>query len=242
MNTDKKITIIDFLEVSQDFHWATMKHYVLWFTGKTNRHHRTEYVLPKLAKRYANQKTRKNSLFAMKHGKQLIYSCPRRIRNQDIFLKVDHGLGCTETMVRLHRSDLEADVVPERKFFGCGSVPDFGMKYKSGQMLLIEFTTRHNFSMTNSVIEKIAAYRNNLSTISNRFNASPIILFVVDVPRVKIQTYIEERKPISLPIFFVDTETFNSIEIGSQLAAPIYLWGEDGLSYPLATNDQHSND
>jgi hypothetical protein len=48
-------------------------------------------------------------------------------------------------------------------------------------------------------------------------------------------------KPIGLPAFFCDTEMFCRVGIGQQLIAPIYVWGEDGFSYPLVNNAQSTH-
>jgi hypothetical protein len=58
------------------------------------------------------------------------------------------------------------------------------------------------------------------------------------VPREKVQKFVWEIIPIGLPVFFTDFETFKSVPIGEQLSAPIYIWGEDGKTYPLTQNAQ----
>jgi len=41
-----------FLEAAQVFHWATKRHFQLWFTGRqAKRHRRTEVVLRRLSER-----------------------------------------------------------------------------------------------------------------------------------------------------------------------------------------------
>ena len=236
----KKATLsqLKYLEVSQLFHWATKEHYIIWFTGTPNRHRRTEVILPRLVKNYDNPKTRARSLFSTNFGKRLVYACPRRVRNPDIIYLIAHGLGCTECMVRLWRSNMESLVIPERKFFGCRSIPDVGIKFPNGKMILVEYSSNDNFHKYNNLKNKLTSYKNNLSIINNRFNTESIIIFVIDVPREKVQKFVWDIMPIGLPVFFTDFETFKSVPIGEQLSAPIYIWGEDGKTYPLTQNAQ----
>jgi hypothetical protein len=217
-----------YLQAAQVFHWATQDHFTLWFTGSTKRYRRTEAVLPRLVK--------KGSLVATKYGKKMVYACPRRVRQPGFFLKVDHGLGCTEGLIRFWWSDMRAEIIEERFFYGCGSVPEWGLRYESKKMILFEYCTADNFNRTNVIKSKLAAYQNNLETINRRFKVDSIIIFVCDVPRDKITKLVLDNKPIGLPAFFTDTEMFTRISIGKQLEAPIYIWGEDGLAYPLVNH------
>ena len=217
-----------YLEVAQVFHWATQDHFTMWFTGSTQRSKRTEAILPRLVK--------KGSLVSTKHGKKLVYACPRRVRRPGFFLKVDHGLGCTEGLVRFWWSDMKAEIIQERFFYGCGSVPEWGLRYNSGKMILYEYCTADNFSRRNVMKGKLASYRNNLESINKRFNRECIIIFVCDVPRDKVLNFVMNEKPAGLPVFFTDYEMFKRIGIGSQLIAPIYIWGEDGLAYSLVNH------
>lgn len=222
-----------YLEAAQLFHWATKEHYAIWFTGSAERHRRTETVLSRLAKKWADPATRGRSLFATRYGKRLIYTCPRRVRNPDILHKIDHGLGCTETLVRFWRSDMTAAVIEERFFHKCGSIPDLGLKYPNGKMILVEFSSNSNFQHYNVIKNKLSAYKHYLWSINEKFTASSILIFVIDVPREKVQKFVWETMPVGLPVFFTDFETFKSVPIGNQLSAPIYIWGEDGKTYPL---------
>jgi hypothetical protein len=224
-----------YLEVSQWFHWATKEHYVMWFTGSTERHRRTEVVLPRLVKKYENPKTRNRSLYATKYGKRLIYICPRKKRKGDILYKIDHGLGCTECMVRFYRANTTSKIIEERKFFGCGSIPDFGIQY-SKATLLVEYSSRDNFYQHNVIKNKLSAYRHNLWKIEERFKTNGIIIFVIDIPRERLERFIGEMKPIDLPVFFVDFESFKSVDLGKQLSAEIYYFGGDGSIGPLTDN------
>lgn len=230
MGTNSSITISQkrYLAASQVFHWATQEHFTLWFTGSNKRSKRTEVILPRLVN--------KGLLITTKCGKKMVYACPRRARRPGHFLKVEHGLGCTEGLIRFWWSDMQAEIIEERFFYGCGKVPEWGLRYDSGKMILFEYATRQNFYHTNGVKAALAAYRNHLQTINERFSRESMIVFVCDIPRDGILKFVLDSKPVGLPVFFTDTEMFNRVAIGQQLTAPIYIWGEDGLSYPLVSH------
>jgi hypothetical protein len=233
----------EYLEAAQVFHWATKENYVMWFTGSTERHHRTEAILPRLAKNHANKEMRNRSLYSTPYGKRLIYICPRKKRKSSKLYKVDHGLACTDCMVRFARSigepvqDMAKKVVEERLYRGCGCIPDFGVWYQK-KMLLVEYSTEDNFEQHNVIKEKLAAYRSHLYMINEKFNTTCILVFVIDITRRKLEQFVKEEMPIGLPAFFTDYTTFKTVPIGKQLSAPIYIWGEDGKTYPLTENAQ----
>jgi hypothetical protein len=240
--TKASISQQKYLEASQLFHWATIDHFNIWLYGSPERSRRSEVILPLLSRKWDNPDTRKRSLFSTTFGKRKVYTCPRRVTRYTselgITLKIAHGLGVTECLVRLWRSNMKATVIEERFFYGskCGSIPDIGLKYPSGKMILVEFTTKSNFERWGNIKNKLSHYRSNLWRIDEKFSSSSIILFVVDIPRDKLQKYLMEITPAGLPVFFVDFDSFTSIPIGEQLSAPIYIWGEDGNSYPLTKN------
>jgi hypothetical protein len=133
---------------------------------------------------------------------------------------------------------MQAEIIEERFFYGCGSVPEWGLRYPSGKMILFEYSTEDNFSRQYVMFGKLNAYKNHLETINRRFDSSGIVVFVCDVPKPKLETLIDRVRPTSLPIFFTDMDTFQSVPISQQLTAPIYLWGEDGKTYPLVQHAQ----
>src|SRR5215216_1648852 len=175
----------DALEV---FHWATKRHFQLWFTGTShNRHRRTESVLCRLAK---NREAR-----AVRYGSGLIYSL-RRKRSEEFrgLEKVAHGLACTECLVRVYRSRLDGEVIAEKFFAGPGSVPEWGIRYPDGKMLLFEFGTKHNFYFSGMMRGKLSAYELNLEKIEEKFQAKAVVLFVLDVPRSAVERYVGALK------------------------------------------------
>ena len=146
-----------YIEASQVFHWATKRHFQLWFTGEeSKRHRRTESVLKRLSKR--------GKLRSILYGRKMIYAAPKNVKGEvlDEFYglsKVVHGLACTEGLVRFYRSRMDGVVVAERFFYGCGSVPEWGIIYPEGKMLLFEFSTKHNFLFTGKMKGKLQAYK-----------------------------------------------------------------------------------
>jgi hypothetical protein len=207
-----------FKDAAQVFHWATKRHFELWFTGAApKRHRRTEMVLKKLVD--------KGRLRAIRYGRQLIYSLPRK----GSLALVRHGLACTECLVRFYRSSLDSTVIPERFFRGMGSVPDGGILFRNGKILLLEFCTRDNFLFSGLIRAKLAAYDKNISKIEVKFNAEAIVVFVADVGPHELKVDLQGSHG---PYYFTDYETFLKVPIGQQLSAPIYLW-TDGKTYPL---------
>ena len=245
--TRNTIPINWYLDVAEVFHWAAMPHYALWFTGNSQRHRRTETVLKRLVK---NGKLR-----AIRYDKRLIYSVPRRVRgkrNDELWglSKVAHGLACTECLVRIWRSRMDGEVIAERFFYSLGSVPEWGIRYPNGKMILLEFCTKSNFLFSGMMKAKLSAYQINLEKIEEKFEAKAIVLFVIDVPRTTVERFVGslrredgsvaddasalyggDRFPLN-PFFFTDYETFLKVSLGEALKAPIYFW-TDGKEYSL---------
>jgi hypothetical protein len=229
-----------FLEAASVFHWATKRHFLLWFTGKeAKRDRRTEIVLRRLSMR--------GKLRAIRYGKKLIYALPRKTKGESGLGKVVHGLSCTECLVRIFRSKMECEVIPERFFFGMGAVPEWGIIYPNRKMILFEFCTKHNFYFSGNLRGKYRAYAEHLSDIEERFKAQAIVLFVCDVHRSAVerevgsvadgeQSALYDGGSPRAPFYFCDYETFLRVPIGNQLDAKIYFY-TDGNVYPLRKND-----
>jgi len=212
----------DYLTTASVFHWATKEHYTAWFTGSFERHKRTEVVLPRLVKR--------GKLKSVTIGNRILYCIPRKCKGRTLY--IEHGLGCTEGLVRIWRSDMNSMIIPERFFQGFGNVPEWGIKYQNGKLLLYEFCTKGNFEKPGLVKGKINRYRDSLLAIGGKFEGEGIVLLVADVPRQAVKNYVEKSIPEG-PFLFTDYQTFKSIPIGENLKAPIYIWGENGQEYPL---------
>ncbi|MCI0529403.1 MAG: hypothetical protein L0Y56_18340, partial [Nitrospira sp.] len=140
----------------------------------------------------------------MNFGKRLVYTVPRRTKGKRPVLlkekvgyepkvseaaisgrnKIVHGLACTECLVRFWRSRMDGEIIAERYFYRLGAVPEWGIRYPNGKLLLFEFCTESNFLHSNMVKGKINAYKRYLEKIEEKFQAKAIVLFVLDVPRV----------------------------------------------------------
>ena len=207
---------------AQVFHWATKRHFLLWFTGEEpKRDRRVEKVLRRLsvAKR----------LRAVRYGNKLIYAVPRKTKGFD-GSNVYHGLSCTECLVRCFRSDTNCEVIPEKLFRGFGCVPEWGIRYPNGSILLLEFCTKDNFYFSGNMRGKLEAYKENIWRIEEEFQAEGVVLFVIDIPRDAVKRFVENTDDDYL--FFTDYETFLKAPIGKQLQEPIYIW-VDGKEYGL---------
>jgi hypothetical protein len=123
-----------------------------------------------------------------------------------------------------------------------GAVPEWGIVYPNGTMLLCEFCTKDNFLFSGNVAGKLGAYTRNLGRIENRFGAKALVVFVVDVKQEILSRFLRSQSGNSGPYFFCDYETFLKLPIGTALTEPIYLWSYDGKLYPLAKNVQFEND
>src|SRR6185503_11171656 len=264
--TRHTIPIDRYIEAAQVFHWFTKEHIILWFLGFLKRHRRTESVLLKLV--------RKGRLRSVKYGKGLVYTVPRRVKGKLPVLlkeklgyepkrteaaiagrnKLVHGLGCTECLIRFYRSRTDGEIIAERFFYKLGAVPEWGIRYPNGKLLILEFCTENNFLHSNMMKGKINVYKQHLENIEAKFQAKAIVLFVMDVPRVKVEGFVGalrrevgsvaddvsalhggDRFPLN-PFWFTDYQTFLGVPIGQQLAVPIYFW-IDGKEYPLKKND-----
>ena len=206
-----------YLEVAQNFHWAGREHYQLWFTGSLKRHKRTEVMLPRLVK--------KGKLKAYRFENRLVYTVPRRDKTNTYYLKIDHGLACTEGLVRIWRSNMEGKIISEKEFRGMGVVPEWGITSPEGKTLLFEFCTQDNFNRTTLIKNKIYRYKKFLMD-------SQIVLFVIDVSKDKVKRFVDRYLPGD-QFLFTDYERFLEVPIGQQLQAPIYIWGKDGSENPL---------
>lgn len=263
----KTIPISRYEEAAQVFHWATKEHYMLWLTGCLNRHRRTESVLHKLVQ--------KGRLRCVRFGKRLVYTVPRRTKSKIPELvkdtsaykagesekaviganKIIHGLACTESLVRFWLSRKDGEIIAERYFYGLGAVPEWGIRYPNGKMLLFEFCTESNFLFSNNMKGKLSAYKRHLGDIENKFQARGLILFVLDISREKVERFVGSLgsgagsvadgdqsalysggySPVA-PCFFVDYESFLKVPIGKQMFESIYFWSLDGRVYPLSKN------
>ena len=229
-------------------HWFDKRQIMLAIHGiAQKRHRRTEIDLRRLSER--------KKLRVARYTKKLVYELPRKTKKFDEFegmSKIYHGLACTECLIRFYRSRMEGEIIAERFFRGCGSVPEWGIRYPNKMMLLCEFSTKSNFLYTELMNGKLNAYIRNLPMIEEKFRAKAIVAFVIDVPRPMVERFVGTLKrdvgsvadgdlsalyggdsfPLT-PFFFTDYETFLKVPLGKQLYEPIYFWSYDGKTYPL---------
>lgn len=218
----------NYLKVAQVFHWATRDHFAIWYTGKPGRHKRTEVMLPRLVK--------KKLLTCTRYKKSIIYSVPRinrkRIEGLQFYPLFEHGLGCTEGLVRFRRADPTGIIIPERELRGYGVVPEWGMLWNKG-LLLFEFCTEDNWRRRSLITGKLTRYKRAIFKFEAKFSAEAAVLFVADVNRWDVDRFVQKVMPTSKNFFFTDYQTFLKTPIGEQLIDPIYIWGMDAWPYPL---------
>ena len=208
------------------FHWATKEHYMLWFYGRVGRSKRIEVLLPRLVEQ--------GKLVARRHGKRLIYSIPRKglKKYRDLYQpNIAHELACTEGLVRIMLSKPDCEVIPTGRFFGFGVVPEWGIRYPSGKLLLYEFCTEDNF--LRKLKGKVARYKEVLPEIETKFDCPAIAVFVLDVKRDLVKSWVDRNALSGFPFFFTDYKTFLGVPLKQQLATEIYIWGGDGKPHPL---------
>ncbi|MDQ7850486.1 MAG: hypothetical protein RB148_09455 [Armatimonadota bacterium] len=219
----------DYIRVSQVFHWAQARHFIEFFqveTSKGGRHKKTEKVLPRLV--------RKKELIAVRYKHKLVYSSPKRASEQP---KIAHGLAVTEALVRLWTARREGEIFAERDFKGLGSVPEFGIRYGNGRMIVVELSTADNGRRVGLLRRKTARYQESLAQIEERFGATCLVLFIMDTPRAKVERFVAETPDTGDPFYFTDWQAFLNVPSGKQLVAPIYIWGEDGQCYRLVEEE-----
>ena len=132
------LRIIDYLEIAQVFHWASRDHYVSFFTGYVKRHKRTETLLPRLVQR--------NKLRVAKFGKKNVYSVPRKARKMIDFDDplIEHGVACTEGLVRFYRADMNCTLISEKFFsrFEVEGLPRVGDSLSQWKTSIIRILNR----------------------------------------------------------------------------------------------------
>lgn len=220
-----------FVDIAKGFHWAMKKDFQIWDYGVANdRQSTTERTLRRLEK---NGRLRSVQFGGKRYPK--IYALPTHTRNFDPSLK-KHELGCTDTLVRIYRADMNSEVKGEQVFRGCGVLPDWGSRYpqrldpKTGNMILPrilcgEFSTEDNVDEHRVIPSKITAYQNSFARIEERFQAKPVVLFILEVTRDRVRMLVEKWKPKG-QFYFVDYNSFSSITLGQHLYEPIYFYSD----------------
>lgn len=224
-NRTPTIPKMEYLKAGQIFdNWASKVHYVLFLTGSVERHRRTEIMLPRLEK--------SGKLISKRFGRKKIYIVPRRKGERYI----EHGLGCTECLVRFYRSDINGIIIPERKLRGFHIRPDGGIIYPNNKILLFEFCTESNLE-SGAVKSKVTRYENNLDRLEHKFKVTAIVVFIIDVHRLRVDRFVQRYVPMDDVFYFTDYHTFLNTEYGNQLSDGIYINGEDGWPYALRSKN-----
>jgi hypothetical protein len=214
------ITRRKFLEVAQTLHHFTRRQAVIFFKGEDRRDKRVEFLLP-----HFERKGRLNAFW--REGRK-VYVVPRKGR-----LNVDHGLACTECLTRIWRARPIGEIYPEKEFKTYPMVPEWAIRYPNGKMLLFEFSTADNSNRTPLMKNKVSRYLENLHQIENDYQAEAIVLFVMDIPKITVERFVDEIIPAD-KLFFIDYRTFLTVHPNEVLTAPVYIWGGDGKRHPLS--------
>jgi hypothetical protein len=206
-----------FLEAAKYGHWWEKRHFQLWFRGKTpHKDKLVETTLARLGRR------KKNNLKVGKYGKKDIYAIPRYYKNfdpadPDKQHYLYHELACTETLVRIYRSNMDCELFHQHVFRGYGSVPEWAVRYENGLMYLGEFSTKSDTG--NNLTKKITNFPKSIPYIERDFGAQVVVLFILDIERWKVQDKVRKLKPNG-PFRFIDYKSFLDTPIGSALDAP----------------------
>ena len=177
--------------------------------------------------------------FVNNSRRRKIYSVPRinrkRVSGQEYYPRFEHGLGCTEGLVRFYRADTDCMVIPERKLRGWYIFPEWAIKYfKTGTLLMYEFCTEDNWKRKSVIRSKIKRYKDTFHKFKKKFDAKRcIVVFVADANRWDVDGFVKSEMPTGSEFYFTDYTTFCNTPIGEQLSTPIYIWGNDRWSYPL---------
>ena len=125
--------------------------------------------------------------------------------------------------MRFYLADRQGRIVREREFQGMGFVPEFGIRYDKGTMLVVEYQRAASLPHTP---RKLARYDTYLPTLAANFDATIVPIIVIDANLLPVWS-------AGMPYYFVTAEAFLRVPMGDQLTAPIYTWGVDGRQRPL---------
>jgi hypothetical protein len=210
--------IMDFMEVA---HWASKRQIEIGVRGYATRRYTTLERF--LKRREKNHKLRVTWMRDTKHGTIKVYAKPRKTKNFDPYNFEDlyHGYCTTECLIRFMTTQ-EGVTIEERAFKGYGRVPEFGIQYENGTLLLCEFSTKHDTHYSGKIRGKLGGYDECLDRIDEDFNARAGVVFILDVPRQEVEDRLKRWQPDG-PYWFTDYETFLKVPMGQALIAPIYF-------------------
>jgi hypothetical protein len=215
------VTVMEFLETAQ---WAYNRQIQIGIRGFAEKRYST---LERFLKRMSAKGELRSTYW---NHKTKVYAKKMKTRGFDLTdaAKIYHGLCCTECLIRFMTAK-EGEPIPERLFRGYGRVPEFGIRYENGKLLLLEFSTKHDVTHTGKIHGKLIGYDDYLREIERDFDASCVVVFVLDVPRDRVKGLVDRYRPNG-PYVFSDYSTFLEVPMGQNLISPTWI-------YPDGTED-----
>jgi len=213
----KKVMSLDVRKFLDVAHWASNRQIQIGVRG----YYRERYTtLENLLKRWSD----KGKIRSCKIGSTKYYAKLGKTRDFDIHdtSNVPHGYAVTEDLVRLMTAK-EGEPLAQRLFRGYYRVPEFGIRYENGKMILVEHSTENDTEYHQRLSGKLTGYGKSIEKIEEDFGVKVLVLFILDVKRERVKQLINKYKPEG-NYFFTDYQTFLSIPMGQALIAPIYLW------------------
>ena len=203
-------------------HWWTKRQIVIFKTGKElARHKATEHSLPPLVrtKRVREAKWVKKKIYSVSGSSNHIY----------------HGLCCTEILVRFVASRSGCEVIGEGRLRRDknGVVPEFGIRYPQGTILLVEYCTTDNAKRYRLIPRKVNQYKKYLENLEATYNAQGVVVFIIDLPIDEVKQLAARYLEGLNFIYFSSYESFLKVPLGSALYYPIYFMANgvgEGLS------------
>jgi len=210
--------VMDLMDVA---HWASKRQIQIGIRGYSSPRDSTLERFLKV--REKNGKLRVTWMRDTKHGTIKVYAKPRKTKNFDPFNfeNLYHGYCTTECLIRFLTAQ-EGVPIEEKEFRGYGRVPEFGVRYENGTLLLCEFSTKHDTRYSGKIRGKLGGYSQYLDKIEQDFDADAGVVFILDVSRGELEDRLK-RWDASGPLWFVDYETFLKVPMGEALIAPIYF-------------------
>jgi hypothetical protein len=216
--TGMSLEFAQFMDVA---HWASKRQIQIGTRGFWKENYSTLNRF--LIRREKNKKLRVAWMRNSTHGTVKVYAKLQKTRGFDLDNLEDllHGYCTTECLIRFMTAK-EGIPFPERLFKGYGRVPEFGIQYENGTLLLCEFSTKHDVRYSGKIRGKLGGYDEHLIKIDDDFGARAGVVFVLDVPRQEVEDRLKRWQPDG-PYWFTDYETFLKVPMGQALIAPIYF-------------------
>jgi hypothetical protein len=176
----------NFLEVA---HWAYNRQIQIGIRGYATRRYST---LERILKRKAQSGEIRDAVY----NQSKVYAQKMKTKGFTDTAKIYHGLCCTECLIRFMTAK-EGEPIAERHFRRYGRVPEFGIRFENGKLLLLEFSTKHDVTYTGKIRGKLNGYGDCLREMERDFNVRATVVFVLDVPRDRVRRIVETHQPSS---------------------------------------------